>query len=143
MTRSLDAYLHTADPLARLRAQAERLIRLQRVFTDIAPASLRDACRVANYKSGKVVIHADNGAVAAKLKQSVPTLVDEFCKRGCEVTEIAVKVQPPPERAPQEKLRTAASVSTCTKGKLRDLADALPAESPVAAALRRLVQRSS
>src|SRR5574340_421917 len=112
MTRSLDAYLHTADPLARLRAQAERLIRLQRVFTDIAPASLRDACRVANYKSGKGVIHAD-------------------------------KVHPPPDSAPQEKSRTAASVSTCTKGKLRDLADALPAESPVAAALRRLVQRSS
>ena len=63
--RSLDAYLNSAGGLARLSAHAGRLVKLQRVFEEIAPSFLAASSRVANFKLGKVVIHADSGAVAA------------------------------------------------------------------------------
>jgi hypothetical protein len=92
--RSLDAYLNSAGGLARLSAHAGRLVKLQRVFEKIAPSYLAASSRVANFKLGKVVIHADSGAVAAKLRQMLPSLLDEFSLEGAEVTEIQVKVQP-------------------------------------------------
>lgn len=140
--RSLDAYLHSADSLARLRAHAQRLVRLQHVYADIAPTYLAESSRVANHKQGKLVIHADNGAVAAKLRQVVPSLRDEFGKRGCEVTEIQVKAQPLAVKRQAERWRAAASVSAHTKDKLSMLVQSLPEESPLKAALENLVRRS-
>jgi hypothetical protein len=52
------------------------------------------SARVANLKLGKLIIHADNGGVAAKLRQITPTLVDVFHNEAVEVTGIEVKVQP-------------------------------------------------
>lgn len=140
--QSLDAYLHSADALARLRAHAERLIRLQRAYADIAPTHLAGSSHVANYKQGVLVIHADNGAVAAKLRQLVPSLCDELCKRGCEVTQIQVKAQPLPANPDREKLRIAASVSAHAKENLGALAKTMSENSPLKAALERLVARS-
>jgi hypothetical protein len=117
--RSLDAYLNSAGDLARLSAHAGRLVKLQRVYESIAPSYLAASSRVANYKLGKVVIHADS-----------------------EVTEIQVKVQPN-HGAPQHKKRAqTASVGTSAKSDLHRLAEALPEGSPLKEALERLVQRS-
>ncbi|MEW5887494.1 MAG: DUF721 domain-containing protein [Pseudomonadota bacterium] len=140
--RCLDAYLHSADSLARLRAHAQRLVELQRVYADIAPAYLAESSRVANHKQGKLVIHADNGAVAAKLRQIVPSLCDEFGKRGFEVTEIQVKAQPLEVKHQAGRWRTAISVSAHAKNRLSALASSLPADSPLKAALENLVRRS-
>ncbi len=140
--RSLDAYLNSAGGLARLSAHAGRLVKLQRVYESIAPSYLAASSRVANYKLGKVVIHADSGAVAAKLRQMLPSLLGEFSLEGAEVTEIQVKVQPN-HGAPQHKKRAqTASVGTSAKSDLHRLAEALPEGSPLKEALERLVQRS-
>ena len=58
-------YLDSDANASRLMAHARLLLKLSRRFEAIAPAGFRHAARVANYKSGKIVIHADNGAVAA------------------------------------------------------------------------------
>ncbi len=141
--RSLDAYLNSADSLARFSAHAGRLVKLQRVFEQIAPSYLAASSRVANFKSGKVVIHADSGAVAAKLRQMLPSLVDEFSLKGAEVTEILVKVQPS-HAAAQHKGRgnPSPSVGVSAKGDLQRLADELPEDSPLKEALERLVKHS-
>ena len=140
--RSLDAYLNSADGLARLSAHAGRLVKLQRVFEEIAPPYLAASCRVANYKLGKVVIHAESGAVAAKLRQMIPSLVSEFSLEGSEVTEIQVKVQPS-HAAPQHKKPVQPGiVGVSAKSDLHRLAEELPEASPLKAALERLVKRS-
>jgi hypothetical protein len=141
--RSLDAYLNSADGLARLSAHAGRLVKLQRVFEEIAPSHLAASSHVANFKLGKVVIHADSGAVAAKLRQMLPSLVDEFSLKGAEVTEIRVIVQPS-HVATQHKRggKSSASVGVTAKGDLQRLADELPGDSPLKEALERLVKHS-
>lgn len=78
----------------RLVAHAGRLQKFQLWFEESVPVSLARACRVANFRSGAVIIHAGNGAVAAKLRQLAPTLGDVFRSKGEQVTEIIIKVQP-------------------------------------------------
>ena len=140
--RSLDAYLNSAGDLARLSAHAGRLIKLQRVFEQIAPAYLTASSHVANLKLGKVVIHADSGAVAAKLRQMLPSLVDEFSLKGAEITEIQVKVQPSGVALQHKKRVVAAAVGSSAKTGLSRLAEELPAGSPLKEAVERLVKRS-
>lgn len=140
--RSLDAYLNSAGGLARLSAHAGRLVKLQRVFERIAPSYLAASSRVANFKLGKVVIHADSGAVAAKLRQMLPGLLDKFSIEGAEVTEIMVKVQPNHVAAQQNSRVRAPALASSAKADLRRLAGELPADSPLKAALERLVRRS-
>lgn len=140
--RSLDAYLNSAGDLARLSAHAGRLVKLQRVFEEIAPAYLAASSHVANFKLGKVVIHADSGAVAAKLRQMLPSLVDEFSLKGAEITEIQVKVQPSGVALQHKKRVIAATVGSSAKTGLSRLAEELPADSPLKEAVERLVKRS-
>jgi hypothetical protein len=144
--RKLDACLKSSKDWARLSDHAERLLRLRQLYARIAPAylaeGLANASQVANYKSGKIVIHAANGAVAAKLRQIEPSLRGEFCKSGAEVTQITVRVQVgdiATQRhmaAPQRRLPSQAAAS------LEALAGSLPAASPLAVALRDLLRRA-
>ncbi|MDP1653018.1 MAG: DUF721 domain-containing protein [Rhodocyclaceae bacterium] len=140
--RSIDAYLNSAGDLARFSAHAGRLVKLQRVFEQIAPSYLAASSRVANFKLGSVVIHADSGAVAAKLRQMLPSLLGEFSLKGAEVTEIQVKVQPSHAAAQHKKTGGVASVGTSAKIDLKRLAGELPADSPLKEALERLVKYS-
>lgn len=141
-SRSLDAYLNSAGDLARLSAHAGRLVKLQRVFEEIAPPYLAASSRVANFKLGRIVIHADNGAVASKLKQMLPSLVDEFSLKGAEVTEIQVKVQPNHGAAQHKRAGHPPAIAPTAKTDLSRLAGELPADSPLKEALERLVRRS-
>ena len=140
--RSIDAYLNSAGGLARFSAHAGRLVKLQRIYEEIAPSYLAASSRVANFKSGKVVIHADSGAVAAKLRQMLPSLVDEFSLKGAEVTEIQVKVQPSYVAPQHKKPGGMTSVGASARTGLARLAEELPADSPLKDALRRLVKHS-
>lgn len=140
--RSLDTYLRSAKDLARLAAHADRLLALQQTYAQIAPHYLAEASQVANYKSGKVVIHAASGAVAAKIMQLEPRLRGEFCKRGCEVTEITARVQVragPGEALPRAPVR---EISGAAVQGLARLGGSLPADSPLGAALRRLLDHA-
>ena len=92
--RTLDDCLNADESMARLTAHAGRLLKLQSLFEEMAPAALARTCRIANFKSGVIFIHAENGAVAAKLRQITPSLNEDFRSRGVQVTEIRIKVQP-------------------------------------------------
>lgn len=120
---------------------ARLLLRLSRRFADALPAGLARSARVANYKSGKVVIHADNGAVAAKLRQMSGRLCGELCKGGLQCTEVEVKVQPrrdtPAYPAPTQK-----PLSARTAGTLAETAGRLPA-GDLRNALQQLLERSA
>lgn len=141
--RSIDAYLNSAGGLARFSAHAGRLVKLQRIYEEIAPSYLAASSRVANFKLGKVVIHADSGAVAAKLRQMLPSLADEFSLKGAEITEIQVKVQPSHAALQHKKGgHSSTSVGASAKSGLKSLADELPEDSPLKTALERLVKRS-
>jgi len=73
--------------------QARRLIELRGILAALLPESLARYCSIANYKQGKVIIFAVNGAIAAKLKLMLPTLSEQLSKRAFEVTGMEVRVQ--------------------------------------------------
>jgi len=88
------AFLDQPDGIAPLMPQARRLIELRESLAAILPESLARCCSIANYKQGKVVIFAANGAIAAKLKLMIPTLSEQLSKRAKEITGLEVCVQP-------------------------------------------------
>lgn len=141
MQKSLENYLDTADGAGQVLAHARLLMKLAHLYQDIAPANLRQASRLANYKSGIIVIHADNGVLAAKLRQMAPTLCEGFSKRGVECNGVLVKVQAHESRA-QSMTSLQKPLSARATGELEGLRDALPA-SPLRAALDTLLARAA
>lgn len=104
------------------------------------PISLAPAARVANLKRGKVVIHADSGAVAVKLRQLGPRLAAGFAQRGHEISGIEVRVQPGGRISPPKTKIPPKKLSLRAKRSLTSLAFGLPGDSPLKAAIERLLR---
>ena len=141
MTQLIQRFLGTGDALAQLRDHAARLRRLQAVLAQHLPPALAAACVVANVKEDTLVVLAQGGAVAARLKQIAPTLVEQFTAAGFAVRTIRVKVQVVEERdvprpVPDRRLSDAGRRS------LADLSSSLPPDSPLRESLERLIARS-
>ncbi len=141
MYQGPEQFLDSDATTARLMAHARLLLKLSRRFETLAPPGLRHAAHVANYKSGTLVIHTENGAVAAKLRQLSQRLCDELSKGGTECNGMLVKVQPRqlPLRSsssPQKPLSSKAAAS------LETLAGRLP-EGPLKSALAALLARAA
>jgi hypothetical protein len=141
MNKELEQYLNDDAAAGKVMAHARLLIKLARRFQAVAPAGFRHAVRVANYKSGKLVIHADNVAVAAKLRQMGQRICDEISRSGTECTEIEVKVQP---RQIPEKIISATQkpISATACATLRLTSEKLP-DGHLRAALERLLDSAA
>lgn len=102
--KKLGAFLAQADRVNSLMPQAQRLLELRRLLCDALPANLASYCSVANWRQGKLVIFAQNNAIAAKLKLLRPGLIESFLAAGVEVTAMDIQVQPSETRQkPPEK----------------------------------------
>ena len=91
-SKKLRAFMETG--INALMPHAEQVISLRQILVGILPANLRRSCDIANYSQGKVVIFAENSAVAAKIKLMTPTLLHDMSQRVAQVTAIEVRVQP-------------------------------------------------
>lgn len=141
MYKAPEEYLDADAAAGRVMAHARLLIKLSNRFDAVAPSALRQSAHVANYKSGRVVIHADNGAIAAKLRQMNRRLCDELSFVGVECNEIDVKVQPRqiPSRSTSS---TCKPISDKAAGLLRSTVEMLP-NGPLRSALDNLLQRAA
>lgn len=120
--KNLRSYL--SDGISSLLPQAHRLLELRRILAQALPENLRRSSSIANYKQGKVVIFAENSAVAAKLKLLAPTLTSVLVKSGFEVTAMQVEVQP---KEPPAALRDKhAQLSDKAAAELTELSKQLP-----------------
>jgi hypothetical protein len=134
-------YLDKDAAAGRVMAHARLLIKLSRRFEAAAPAGLRHSAHVANYKSGTIIIHADNSAVAAKIRQLSQRLSSELSKGGTECNGIEVKVQP--RQIPsQSTSSTQKPISDKAIGILQSAAEKLP-EGPLRNALDTLMKRAA
>ena len=129
------SFLNQADAVSALMPQAERLIELREILSSLLPESLARRCSVANYKQGRVVIFAANGATAAKLKLMLPALLKQLSGRALEVTGMDVVVQAP-EPEPQVSEKSARMSSEAASG-LAELCEQLP-DSELKTALSRI-----
>jgi len=138
--RSLEEHLASSDRMARLTAHAQRLLQFQRLLDAALPVALKPYVRVANFRLGKLFIHAANGAVAAKVRQIGPSIANDLSTTEGKVTQIEVRVQarnPSPSRTPHQR---PALPGQKQKQALAALARRLPRESPLKGALERLLR---
>ena len=140
-SKNIRAYLDSATGIAALLPQAERLIELRRIYSELVPQQLLRSSSIVNYKAQIVVIFAENNAVAAKLKLLSPRLVNDFSRRGVQVTGIRVEVQPRQEaqKAPPPKH---ALLSAAGADSLGALAKSLP-DSKLKQAVTELAARKT
>lgn len=141
MYKAPEQFLDADASTGRVMAHARLLMKLSNRFNAVAPSALRQSAHVANYKSGRIVIHADNGAIAAKLRQMNRRLCDELSFVGVECNEIDVKVQP--RQIPSRSMSsTSKPISEKASGMLRSTVEMLP-KGPLRAALETLLERAA
>lgn len=139
MSQRLNSYLGASPELRQLSTKVGALLALQQLYEQIAPASLIRYSRVLQLERQTLTLAANNGAIAAKLRQLAPELIKLLQNKGCEVTGIQVRVQvtlPAAEFTPAP-----ATLSATGRKRLLELAVELP-DSPLKSALQRLAQKS-
>ncbi len=139
MAHRLNAFLDSNQDLRRLSQQVNRLATLQRHYQQLAPASLSRSSHVMQLDGQTLILGADNGVVAAKLRQISSELISSFLTRGCEVTGIQIRVQVRVQ--PQIEPPRPRKVGQNGKKALEEFAVELK-DSPLKDALKRLAKRS-
>ena len=74
---------------------------LSKLLEGFLPPELASLVRVANFKEGKLVILAANGAVAAKLRLLSESLGAYITQQRSQVNSVSVRVQPGTGEAPE------------------------------------------
>jgi hypothetical protein len=139
VSQRLNSYFAASPELRQMSGKIGQLQALQRLYEQIAPASLLRFSRVLKMEKRIMTLTANNGAIAAKLRQLAPELTNQLRDKGYEVTGILVRVQvtlPITEHRP-------ASISLSSTGRqhLLELAVEL-ADSPLKSVLQRFAQKS-
>lgn len=91
--RQAHAFLAENDKLRQLSTQVQALLALQRIWETVAPANLAGVTHIGKSDAGEITIYCDNGAVAAKLRQLLPTLSEALRGKGVLTANLQVKVR--------------------------------------------------
>ena len=127
----------------RLFSYTDKLTAMQQVFMKIAPPQLAQHCALGALVEGDLTIYAGSGAIAAKLRQMLPSLLLKFRARGYEVTAIRIAVQANYNSITDtEKVVKRLEIGQAGLESLSDLVSALPA-SPLRTAVAHLLKRQA
>jgi hypothetical protein len=133
-SHKINFFLGIASSNQPLLMEAKALLKLQRIFAEIAPSPLAKYCSLGQLNQGQLTLYAANAAIAAKLKQTLPALLLQFQTRGVEVTSFSVAVQARNitiqdfdkiNQSVSEKMRRPASISTAGLTSLEGLSSSL------------------
>ena len=130
--------LRSLRNLEAIVVRAEQLAALEQAYVAAIPREFAGRSRVAYERAGAVVVLADTSAVAAKLRQLAPRIVNEIVKSAPEITSMRVEVQIVESRKRPPGARP--TIGSHGLASLRELRDALP-DSPLREAVSRLVSR--
>jgi hypothetical protein len=92
----------------------------QKIWQAVAPDNLAQLSHATTIHNQQFTVFADNNAVAAKIKLSIPSLLIKLQNQGCEVTAIRVKVQV--KSSPQAKPKVIKKLSQKASVELQFLA---------------------
>ncbi|WP_159880107.1 DciA family protein [Aquitalea denitrificans] len=91
--------------LRQLTREANALMALDQVFRSQLPPQLAEACRAVRIRDGELVVFANNGIVAARLRMMGNSLLAPLEARGYSASKVRIKVDihltpppPPPKR---------------------------------------------
>jgi len=91
--RQIKALFKENAELLALSSQADSLTASQTIWNTIVPDALKPHTQAGNVKHKRLTVYANNGAVAAKIKLLLPSLLTKLQKQGIEITSIRVEVQ--------------------------------------------------
>lgn len=140
MSHRLRTFLDTNQELKHLKLRAKRIATLQQQYQLIAPHSLLQASRVMQLHGQTLILSADNGSVAAKLRQISTELISIFRTMGSEVTGIQIRVQVRASTAPATP--NPRTLGNYGRKELEKFTLNLP-DSPLKTALKRLAKHES
>lgn len=144
MAHQLKHFLRNEDHIAKFRSRVDLLQRCQRTVEKMLPASQSAHCRAANMKDEKtLVILTTSNAMAARLRQSVPSLLIGFQMEGLQIEKIQVRTQPSLQYTAEQHTPQAVSrnIGPDALGSIQSLCDALPADDPLRQSLEHLLLR--
>ena len=113
-------------------------LQLQDMLAETLPPELRHFATAVPSETGELVLLADNGAAAAKIRQLAPRILKQFRLRGMEATGIRVQTQVSICHKPLPHKQI--SLSEDARQALQELALTLK-DSPLKSAIKRLGQR--
>ena len=138
MSQRLNSYFDASRELRQLSGKVEQLAALQRHYELFAPPSLVRTSHVMQFDQQVLTLAADNGAVAAKLRQLAPSLAQMLQQSGHQVTVIQVRVQV--ALPTQPSAISSVTLSSAGQKQLLDSAEKLP-DSLLKNTLRRLARK--
>lgn len=137
----LDKLFGSNETLARLQDHARRLRRLQGVVDRCLPPNLRGLVSVANFAEGTLTLHVPSPALATRIKMSSDSIKGDLMALGELVEQIQTKVRV--SRAqPRQAEKVERRIGREGKAALDELRDSLKPDDPLAAALKRMLERS-
>ena len=72
--------------------KANELTTIQKIWNEVVPAQLKPFTQAGNIQHKRLTVQVENGAIAAKIKLLLPSLISKLQKQGVEVTSIRVEV---------------------------------------------------
>lgn len=137
----IKAFLNNNADLALISSKAQNLTACQKLWNAVAPETLKSCTQAGEVNHKRLTVYASNGAVAAKVKLLLPSLLTNLQKHGLEVTSIRVQVQV--QSTPRKSQKPARKLSEFAAIELAKLADQLEQDSSLANTLKKLSRRSS
>ena len=145
-SKPIRALLRENETLLPFHQRLRQISGLQKTFVEALPPGLNESCRIATVEGSTIIVATANGAVAAKLKQMLPRLLERFRefisenkKQYQEVTGISIIVQP--EFFVAEKLvKLSSPRAPMPTEKLAELAESL-GDSPLKTTLEALAKK--
>jgi hypothetical protein len=129
-----------SDPtLAAWESRRRQEARLTEALRRHLPRSLADRVRVTDAQSSALQLEVAAGAIAAVLRQQIPTLLDALRREALQFSAISVRVQVRPAPPPKQK-SPPHQVDSSALRPLAGLAQALP-PGPLKRSLDRLLRR--
>ncbi|SDY73874.1 DUF721 domain-containing protein [Nitrosomonas halophila] len=123
--------------------KAKQLIEIQKALLKAIPAQLQEHCAVGRYADGLLLVYVNSGAVAARLRNALPSIHQQLNKDGFEIHHIKISLQPNihprstgnPSRKPR--------LSQAAADHLNQFTANLPHQSPLKSSLELLLAPGS
>lgn len=102
-SRTINDITKQDNTLARLTAQAHALLKMDRQFRKMLPEPVAAACHAVRIEDGELLVFADNGLIAARLRMLAPGLLPRLAALGYPATRVRVRVNLQVSPAPRVK----------------------------------------
>lgn len=141
--RSLTTFIQAEPALKPLLRRLSELSYVQRLYSQAVSPSLAKLGQVGSFRDGTLIVYAENGAAAAKLKQMLPQITQKISQQLHQLIEIRVNVRVDAlAQKSESNHRHNRQMSLTAFESLRKLADDLP-PSPLKEEVKVLITRQS